>query len=139
LGDAMALAMDRTQLRTLLYVDDEPDIREIVEMALGLVDNLVIRTCASGEQALWIIPSLRPDLVLLDVMMPAMDGPTALSRMRANAVLAAIPVVFVTAKAMPHEVAHFRELGAAGVIAKPFDPMKLGQEVVKIWERIGHQ
>jgi two-component system OmpR family response regulator len=135
----MALAMDRTQLNTLLYVDDEPDIREIVEMALGLVDNLVIRTCASGEQALWIIPSLSPDLVLLDVMMPAMDGPTALSRMRANAALAAIPVVFVTAKALPHEVAHFRELGAAGVIAKPFDPMKLGQEVVKIWERIGHQ
>jgi two-component system OmpR family response regulator len=135
----MALAMDRTQLKTLLYVDDEPDIREIVEMALGLVDNLVIRTCASGEQALWIIPSLRPDLVLLDVMMPAMDGPTALSRMRANTALAAIPVVFVTAKAMPHEVAHFRKLGAAGVIAKPFDPMKLGREVVKIWEHIGHQ
>jgi CheY-like chemotaxis protein len=131
--------MDRTRLKTVLYVDDEPDIREIVEMALGLVDNLVVCTCASGEQALGVIPTLRPDLVLLDVMMPAMDGPTALGRMRADKALAAIPVVFVTAKAMPHEVAHFRELGAAGVIAKPFDPMKLGQEVVKIWERIGHQ
>jgi CheY-like chemotaxis protein len=75
----------------------------------------------------------------MDVMMPAMDGPTALGRMRADPALAAIPVIFVTAKAMPHEVAHFCELGAAGVIAKPFDPMKLGQEVVKIWERIGHQ
>jgi two-component system OmpR family response regulator len=131
--------MDRTQLKTLLYVDDEPSIREIVEMALDLVGNLVIRTCASGEQALRIIPSLAPDLVLLDVMMPAMDGPTVLCRMRADAALASIPVVFLTAKAMPQEIAHFRELGAAGVIAKPFDPMKLGLEVVRIWERIGHQ
>jgi CheY-like chemotaxis protein len=139
LTDATALAMDRTQLKTVLYVDDEPDIREIVEMALGLVDNLVVLTCASAEQALGAIPTLGPDLVLMDVMMPAMDGPTALGRMRADPKLAAIPVVFVTAKAMPHEVAHFRELGAAGVIAKPFDPMKLGQEVVAIWERIDHR
>jgi two-component system, OmpR family, response regulator len=133
------MAMDPKQLKTLLYVDDEPDIREIVEMALGLVDNLVVRTCASGEEALRIIPSLRPDLVLLDVMMPGMDGPAALGRMRTDVALASIPVVFVTAKAMPQEVAHFRELGAAGVIAKPFDPMELGREIAKIWERIGDQ
>ena len=128
--------MDRTQLTTLLYVDDEPDIREIVEMALGLVDNLNVSTCASGELALREIPTLRPDLVLLDVMMPVMDGPTALGRMRADAALAAIPVIFVTAKAMPNEIAHFCQLGAAGVIAKPFDPMQLGQQVLTIWERI---
>lgn len=123
----------------MLYVDDEPDIREIVEMALGLVDNLFVHTCASGEQALRVIPTLNPDLVLLDVMMPAMDGPTALCRMRADTALPPYPVVFVTAKAMPQEVAHFRRLGAAGVIAKPFDPMALGQQVMMIWERIGDQ
>lgn len=131
--------MDRNQLRTVLYVDDEPDIREIVEMALGLIGNLAVSTCASGEQALKVIPTLKPDLVLLDVMMPAMDGPTALSRMRADTTLPMIPVIFVTAKAMPQEIAHFRKLGAAGVIAKPFDPMDLGKQVLMAWEGISHQ
>ncbi|MDP9085002.1 MAG: response regulator [Pseudomonadota bacterium] len=128
--------MNRSELKTLLYVDDEPDIREIVEMSLGLVDNLWVRTCASAEQALRVMLDFNPDLVLLDVMMPGMDGPTALKQMRADKALAALPVIFVTAKAMPQEVAHFCELGAVGVIAKPFDPMELGQEVLKIWERI---
>ncbi len=128
-----------TPLKTLLYVDDEPDIREIVEMSLGLVDDLVVHTCASAELALEVMPLLKPDLVLLDVMMPCMDGPKALARMRADKVLAAIPVIFVTAKAMPQEVAHFRGLGAVGVIAKPFDPMKLGPEVLMIWERISDE
>ena len=130
--------MDRSQLKTLLYVDDEPDIREIVEMSLGLVDDVVVHTCESGEQALKTISALQPDLVLLDVMMPTMDGPTTLSRMRGVPGLAAIPIIFVTAKAMPQEIEYFRMLGAAGVIAKPFDPMQLGQQVVKIWERIGN-
>jgi two-component system OmpR family response regulator len=130
---------DRNQLRTVLYVDDEPDIREIVEMALGLIGNLAVTTCASGEQALKVIPTLKPDLVLLDVMMPAMDGPTALGRMRADATLPVIPVIFVTAKAMPQEIAHFRELGAAWVIAKPFDPMELGKQVLMAWEGMSHQ
>ena len=128
--------MDRTQLKTALYVDDEPDIREIVEMALGLIDNLTVRTCGSGEQALKVLPEFKPDLVLLDVMMPAMDGPSTLSRMRANSTLPFIPVIFVTAKAMPQEIAYFRELGAAGVIAKPFDPMLLGEQVLTLWERV---
>ena len=128
--------MDRTQLKTALYVDDEPDIREIVEMALGLIDNLAVRTCGSGEQALKVLPEFKPDLVLLDVMMPAMDGPSTLSRMRSNSTLPFIPVIFVTAKAMPQEIAYFRELGAAGVIAKPFDPMLLGEQVLTLWERV---
>lgn len=128
--------MDRTQLKTLLYVDDEPDIREIVAMALGLVDNLAVQTCDSGEQALQMIPMFKPDLILLDVMMPVMDGPAMLNRLRADASLKSIPVIFVTAKAMPKEVAHFLELGAVGVIAKPFDPMRLGEQVVMLWERI---
>jgi len=131
--------MDRTLLRTALYVDDEPDIREIVEMALGLIDNLTVRTCGSGEQALKLMPEFKPDLVLLDVMMPAMDGPSTLSRMRANPTLPLIPVIFVTAKAMPREIAYFRELGAAGVIAKPFDPMLLGEQVLTLWERAKHE
>ena len=128
--------MERAQLQTLLYVDDEPDIRQIVQMALGLAPGLSIHTGDSGENALSLARTLQPDLVLLDVMMPGLDGPGTLTRMRTDPALARIPVVFMTAKAMPQEVARFRELGAAGVIAKPFDPMKLAQQVFSIWETI---
>jgi two-component system OmpR family response regulator len=128
--------MDRTLLRTLLYVDDEPDIRQIVQLALGLAPDLTIHTADSGEQALALARTLRPDLVLLDVMMPGLDGPGTLARMRADPSLARFPVVFMTAKAMPQEVTRFRGLGAAGVIAKPFDPMKLADQVFALWTKI---
>ena len=131
--------MERNLLRTILYVDDEPDIREIVALSLGLVDDLAIHTCGSGAQALAGLPSIQPDLVLMDVMMPAMDGLATLGKMRADPVTARIPVVFVTAKAMPQQIAHLRKLGAAGVIAKPFDPMQLGQQVVTMWEQMANE
>jgi CheY-like chemotaxis protein len=128
--------MGAAPLKTVLYVDDEPDIREVVEMSLALVEGLSVHVCESGERALELLPQLEPDLVLLDVMMPGTDGPTTLQRMRANPAVAHVPVIFVTAKAMPQEVARFRELGAAAVIAKPFDPMQLGAQVTKIWGEI---
>lgn len=130
--------MSATGLHTVLYVDDEPDIREIVQLALGLVDGLDVHVCESGERALRMLPDITPDLVLLDVMMPGTDGPTTLQRMRADPRFANIPVVFVTAKAMPAEVARFRGQGAVAVIAKPFDPMQFGKQVVTIWEGIDH-
>jgi two-component system, OmpR family, response regulator len=126
--------MSQGRLRTVLYVDDEPDIREIVELSLGLVEGLNVEVCESGERALQRLPDITPDLVLLDVMMPGTDGPTTLQRMRADPRFANIPVVFVTAKAMPAEVARFRALGAVAVIAKPFDPLQFGQQIVAIWE-----
>jgi CheY-like chemotaxis protein len=131
--------MDRSKLSSVLYVDDEPDIRQVVQLALGLVEGLTVHTCDSGERALIELPKLKPDLVLLDVMMPGTDGPTTLMRIRANPELVRIPVVFITAKAMPQEVARFRELGAAGVIAKPFDPMQLGQQVLTLWKELGNE
>ncbi len=130
--------MSQGRLRTVLYVDDEPAIREIVELALGLVEGLNVEVCESGERALQRLPDITPDLVLLDVMMPGTDGPTTLQRMRADPRFANIPVVFVTAKAMPAEIARFRELGAVAVIAKPFDPLQFGQQIVAIWEGIDH-
>jgi CheY-like chemotaxis protein len=129
--------MSPARLRTVFYVDDEPDIREIVQLALGLVDGLNVEVCESGERALQRLPDITPDLVLLDVMMPGTDGPTTLQRMRADPRFANIPVVFVTAKAMPPRL-RCRELGAVAVIAKPFDPMQLGQQVVTIWEGLNH-
>jgi CheY-like chemotaxis protein len=128
--------MNSAQLRTVLYVDDEPDIRQIVQMSLGLAPQLTIHTAESGEDALRLAGELRPDLIMLDVMMPGLDGPGTLQRLRSNPTLAPIPVVFMTAKAMPDEMARFRQLGAAGVIPKPFDPMRLAQQVLTLWQNL---
>jgi len=117
-----------TALR-VLHVDDEPDIREVVEFSLGLDPDLVIRSCASGEEALAVSEAWTPDVMLLDVMMPVMDGAATLVRLRENPRTAGIPVVFMTARAQSHELDLFRSLGAVGVIAKPFDPMTLATSV----------
>ena len=92
----------------VLHVDDEPDIREVVELSLGLDPDLTVRSCGSGGDALAAAAAWSPDLILLDVMMPLMDGPTTLSRLRQSPNTAAIPVVFMTARAQP------RELSGAG-------------------------
>jgi CheY-like chemotaxis protein/HPt (histidine-containing phosphotransfer) domain-containing protein len=113
-----------TSLR-VLHVDDEPDIREIVELSLGLDASLAVRSCASGSEALAAAVDWPPDLILLDVMMPVMDGPATLTRLRGDEQTADIPVVFMTARAQAREIEYFRSLGAAGVIAKPFDPLTL--------------
>ena len=117
----------------VLYVDDDPDVRQIAGMALSLNKSMHVETCDSGEAALAILPRLMPDLVVLDVMMPGLDGPTTLARIRANPLYSHIPVAFMTAKALPREVERFLELGAIGVIPKPFDPMKLADEVADLW------
>jgi CheY-like chemotaxis protein len=113
-----------TMLR-ILHVDDEPDIREVVELALGLDADFAVQSCPSGGEGLAAAAQDPPDLILLDVMMPGMDGPTTLKRLRENPQTAAIPVVFMTARAQTREIELFLSLGAVGVIAKPFDPMML--------------
>ena len=123
-----------TDLR-ILYVDDEADIRSIVEFALEDEDGFQLTLCESGQDALATVGDLSPDLILLDVMMPGMDGPTTLQHLREIPTLAEIPVVFVTAKVQPHEVEQFKALGAADVIGKPFDPMSLADQVRDIWQR----
>ncbi len=121
------------RLERILYVDDESDIQEIVAMALELIGDVEIKTCGSGREALALVDSFAPDIILLDVMMPEMDGPTTLEALKRHPRFAGTPVVFVTAKAHAREVERFRELGAADVIAKPLDPMKLGDQVKRIW------
>ena len=113
----------------VLHVDDEPDIREVVELALGLDPELSIKSCGSGHDGLDTATAWSPDLILLDVMMPVMDGPTTLANLRRQPKTAAIPVVFMTARAQARELDHFVSLGAQGVIAKPFDPMTLAASV----------
>jgi two-component system OmpR family response regulator len=126
--------MSAPALRSVLYVDDDADIREIVQMSLCLDGDLVVDLCDGGDCALLKMRVERPDLVMLDVMMPGMDGPSILARMRADAELRHIPVIFMTAKANTSEVARFRDLSAIGVIAKPFDPMALGGLVRTLWK-----
>ena len=121
-------------LNHVLYVDDDADIREIVQMSLSLDGQMSVHLSDGGEAALARMRDERPDLVMLDVMMPGMDGPSILARMRADDALRHIPVIFMTAKANPSEVARFRGLSAIGVIAKPFDPMALGSQVKALWE-----
>src|SRR5437899_234340 len=113
----------------ILYVDDEDDIREIAQISLELNPDFEVRPCSSGAQALDEAAGWPPDLILLDVMMPEMDGPETFRRLAASPVTASIPVAFITARTQTHEVAGFMALGAVGVIAKPFDPMMLAKQV----------
>jgi CheY-like chemotaxis protein len=113
----------------VLHVDDEPDIREVVEMSLSLDPEFAIRSCASGPDALSASSEWPPDLILLDVMMPVMDGPTTLKCLRERERTANTPVVFMTARAQAREIEQFVSLGAVGVIPKPFDPMTLAVSV----------
>jgi two-component system OmpR family response regulator len=117
-----------------LYADDDGDIRQIVQLALSLTAGMTLHTAESGEQALKLARRLLPDLVLLDVMMPGLDGPSTLKLMRNDSAIAHIPVIFITAKAMPREVALFHKIGAIGVIAKPFDPVNLYKQVHSLWQ-----
>lgn len=113
----------------ILYVDDEPDIREIAQLALGLDPAFDVRTAASGREALELMDDWVPNAALLDVMMPSLDGPTVLQQMRLSGNLATVPVIFVTARAQRSELQNFATLDACGVIAKPFDPITLAAQV----------
>jgi diguanylate cyclase (GGDEF)-like protein len=125
--------MTRAALTRILYVEDEPDIQAIARLALEAVGGFTVEVCGSGEEAIRKAVSFEPDLILLDVMMPDMDGPSTLTALREIPAFAATPVMFMTAKVQPAEVAHFKSLGAIEVIAKPFDPTKLSQIVLDAW------
>lgn len=114
----------------VLHVDDEPDIREVAAFALEMDPELSVRSVASGQEALEVLGSDAPvDVVLLDVMMPELDGPGTLERLRQLRGHADTPVIFMTARAQSHELDRFLSLGAIAVIIKPFDPMTLGQQL----------
>ncbi|SMD12127.1 Response regulator receiver domain-containing protein [Fulvimarina manganoxydans] len=113
----------------ILCVDDEDDIREIAKMSLELDPDIEVATAASGLIALETARSWHPDLIVLDYMMPDMDGPETFARLRADPATNATPIIFMTARAQAVEVAALIELGAATVIPKPFDPLTLASTV----------
>jgi len=116
-------------LQRILYVEDELDIQVVARIALENVGGFNVQICSSGQEALDTIASFAPDLLLLDVMMPGMDGPTTLKALRELPEAADIPALFMTAKVQADEIAALKALGALEVIAKPFDPMKLAQQI----------
>lgn len=118
----------------ILYAEDEPDVQTIVEISVWSTSSFEIKTCKNGKLLLECVEEYNPDLILLDVMMPEMDGPTTYKNLQANENTKKIPVVFITAKAQSHEVELFKETGVIGVITKPFDPVTLCSEIQKIWD-----
>ncbi|QRN94897.1 response regulator [Archangium violaceum] len=119
-------------IRKVMLVDDEDDIRTIGQLSLGRVGGWQTVLAASGAEAVTKAAAEQPDLILLDVMMPGMDGPTTLGKLRAQEATAKTPVIFMTAKIQKQEVARYLELGAVGVIGKPFDPMTLPAEIKRL-------
>jgi two-component system OmpR family response regulator len=124
------------ELKLVMYVEDDPDIQMVAQMALEVVGGLTLRSCSSGHEALQAASAgPAPDLILLDVMMPGLDGPATLAALRKIAATAATPVIFMTAKVQAAEVSYYKSIGAIGVIAKPFDPMLLAQQVRTLFEQ----
>ena len=122
-------------LHRILYIEDEPDIRAIAEVALEAVGGFSLKMCSSGKEALQAAEAFAPDLILSDVMMPDMDGPATLAALRQLPTLADTPAIFMTAKVQPQEVEQLRALGAIEVIAKPFDPMTLAARIREAWQK----
>ncbi|MGB5258916.1 MAG: response regulator [Gammaproteobacteria bacterium] len=127
--------MKNKPLTKILYVEDEPDIQTVAMMALETIGGFTVHACSSGQEAIKAAPEFMPDLVILDVMMPGMDGPATLEALRKLQVMEDVDVIFMTAKVQSREVERYLEMGAVDVIAKPFDPMTLATQVQTIWER----
>src|SRR5215471_5806583 len=113
----------------ILYVDDDRDLRRLVEMSLGSDGAFAVRSCSSGEEAIAVAAEWSPHLILCDIMMPGMDGPATLARLRESPATSVIPVIFITARVQPQELERFKSLGAAGVITKPFRAKELRASV----------
>lgn len=122
-------------LKKILYVEDEPDIRTIAVIALEEIGKFTVKCCSSGKEAIEQAENFSPDLLLLDVMMPGMDGPATLAALRQKKTLVNTPAIFMTAKAQTNEIAEYRKLGVLDIIIKPFDPMLLPQTLTECWNK----
>tara|TARA_B100000029_G_scaffold26016_1_gene25551 strand:- start:1829 stop:2305 length:477 start_codon:yes stop_codon:yes gene_type:complete len=127
--------LSKPELKKILYIEDDLDIQEVARMALEVVGDYEIALCSSGREALEEVSQFHPDLILLDVMMPGMDGLSTLEALHTLPDSADTPVVFVTANVQANEIAQYRQLGAIEVIAKPFDPMNLAEDIRQLWDR----
>ncbi len=126
------------ELKKILYVEDEPDIQEVAIEAMTALGGFEIKACSNGKEALAACAGFGPDLILMDVMMPEMDGPTTLKSLKADGATSSIPVIFMTAKVQSHEVEEYKKQGVVDVIKKPFDVMTLSDQIKDIWAKSGN-
>lgn len=122
----------------VLIIDDEEDVRSVANLSLTRVGGMTVVEAAGGEEGLALARAERPDFILLDLMMPGMDGAATLRALQSDPRTSDIPVVFLTAKAMASEVRRLRDLGAKGVVVKPFNPMTLAAEVRAVLDHSPH-
>ena len=124
------------ELNKILHIEDDPDILEISLLVLEGIGGFTVKQCSSGKESLTVAPEFLPDLILLDVMMPGMNGPETLDALRQLPEIKNTPVIFMTAKVQPEEVEKYMAQGAVAVITKPFDSMTLSDQIVEIWNDI---
>lgn len=122
------------ELKKILYAEDESDIKEIAKISLENIGGYEVGYCANGKEAIRLLNSFNPDLFLIDVMMPEMDGLMTLQEIRKLPEHKEKPIIFMTAKTQPNEIENYKTMGAFDVIIKPFDPMKLSDVLNKIWQ-----
>jgi two-component system, OmpR family, response regulator len=123
-------------LQRICYVEDDEDIQRIVRMALERVGKMTVEVVTDSMKAIEVITAFKPDLVMLDWMMPGMDGPTLFRKMKTEPEVSALPVVFITAKATQRDTDELLSLGAAGVLSKPFSPKDLPDQLRTIWAKL---
>jgi len=128
--------MPARELNRICYVEDDPDIQRIVRMSLERIGKMTVEVVGDSTRAVEAITAFKPDLVMLDWMMPIMDGPAVLRTMREHAELKDLPVVFITAKASQRELDELRAMGAVGAISKPFSPKDLPGQLRAIWQSL---
>lgn len=127
---------ESTELKRVLLIEDEPDISFIATRALETFGGYTVQPCNDSRNAITQANGFRPDIILLDVMMPGKDGPTTLSELNEISSLKKIPVVFMTARVQKEELEEYIKMGAVGVIPKPFDPLSLAAELQNIWSKL---
>ena len=125
-------------LKQILVVEDEPDLQTVIKLVLEQMGGFIVETCNSGEEAIKKAPAFNPDLILLDMLMPGMDGLTTYQALRCIPLTASIPIIFLTAMIQPEEIKRYKELGAIEVIYKPFNPLTLCSTISQIWSQYHH-
>jgi CheY-like chemotaxis protein len=125
---------DKT-LNTLLYIDDDAHLRSLVAMALETIGNYTVKLCASGAEALALLQHFTPDMILLDVIMPEMDGLETLQRIQELDACKNTPVIFMTGRSTPELISTFKQAGALDIIAKPFNPLQLPSHLQTLWNQ----
>ncbi len=123
-------------LNRICYVEDDEDIQRIVRMSLERVGKMTVAVVSDPTQAIEAMTEFKPDLVMLDWMMPVMDGPTLFRQMKLRADTSSLPVVFITARAAQRDLDELKSLGAAGTISKPFSPKDLPDQLRAIWAQL---